>query len=224
MTSKLEMARAALARAEAAAASGSGLGSSAGGTPRVAAGVATSSDGAGRAARGSAGGTSGGEDAEPDQDAVARNIVLRQLAMAPRSRAQLEDKLRARACPPEVAGRVLDRFTELGLIDDEAYAQTLVRSRRQTKGLARRALAHELRRTGVSDDIAQQSLASIEADDEADQARRLVDKRLRSLHGLDASVQTRRLAGMLARKGYGSSLAYRVIREALADSPEHRRD
>ena len=42
--------------------------------------------------------------------------------------------------------------------------------------------------------------------------------------GLDAVVQTRRLAGMLARKGYGPELSMRVIREALAEAPEHQRD
>ncbi len=163
-------------------------------------------------------------DRDADPEAVARQIVLRQLTMAPRSRAQLEDKLRARQCPDDVAAAVLDRFTELGLIDDQAYAETLVRSRRETKGLARRALAHELRRKGVADDIVDDSLAEIDSADEADQARRLVDKRLRALHGLAPEVQTRRLAGMLARKGYSSGLAYQVIREALAESPEHRRD
>lgn len=164
------------------------------------------------------------QDQEADPEAVARAIVLRQLAMAPRSRAQLEDKLRSRACPDDVAGRVLDRFTELGLVDDRAYAETLVRTRRETKGLARRALAHELRRTGIDDDIVRESLSDIATPDEEEQARRLVDKRLRSLHGLDATVQTRRLAGMLARKGYASTVSYRVIREALDAAPEHRRD
>lgn len=163
-------------------------------------------------------------DGEADPEAVARGIVLRQLTMAPRSRAQLADKLRARHCPDDVAARVLDRFTELGLVDDQAYADTLVRTRRETKGLARRALAHELRRKGVGEDIVAESLAGIESDEEEDQARRLVDKRLRALHGLDAAVQTRRLAGMLARKGYSSALSYRVIRQALAESPEHGRD
>lgn len=163
-------------------------------------------------------------DAEADPEAVARGIVLRQLTIAPRSRAQLEDKLRSRNCPGDVAARVLDRFTELGLVDDQAYAETLVRTRRQTKGLARRALEHELRRKGVGDDVVTASLADTDSVDEEDRARHLVEKRLRTLHGLDAAVQTRRLAGMLARKGYPAALSYRVIREAMTDSPEHRRD
>ena len=44
------------------------------------------------------------------------------------------------------------------------------------------------------------------------------------MHGLGLEVQTRRLAGMLARKGYSSSMTYAVIREAVADSPEHLPD
>jgi regulatory protein len=155
---------------------------------------------------------------------VARAIVLRQLTMAPRSRAQLEDKLRQKNCDPEVAREVLDRLTEVGLVDDEAYAAMLVRSQQSGRGLARRALARELSRKGVDRDVADQALEQVGAEDERDRARRLVDKKLRTMHGLDRQVQTRRLAGMLARKGYSSSMAFAVIREALDELPQHRRD
>ncbi len=161
---------------------------------------------------------------EPDPHEVARAIVLRQLTLAPRSRQQLRDKLRQRSCPDDVAEAVLDRMTEVGLVDDEAYAGMLVRSQQAGRGLARRALAQELRRKGIEDDVAAVALEGIPDDDEREQARRLVAKRLRTMHGLDATVQTRRLAGMLARKGYPSSLAFSVIREAIADAPEHQRD
>ena len=49
-------------------------------------------------------------------------------------------------------------------------------------------------------------------------------KRLKAMHGLEPVVQTRRLAGMLARKGYPADLAMSVIRAAIADAPEHQRD
>ena len=52
----------------------------------------------------------------------------------------------------------------------------------------------------------------------------LVAKKLRSMHGLEPLVQKRRLAGMLARKGYPADLAMAVIREAIAEAPEHQRD
>jgi len=164
------------------------------------------------------------QDREPDQHQVARQIVLRQLAMAPRSRAELAQKLAQRDCPADVAAVVLDRMTEVGLIDDEAYAQMLVRSQQAGRGLARRALARELRKKGIEEHLAEEALATISDEDERDRARALVDKKLRAMHGLGIDVQTRRLAGMLARKGYSPGVTYAVIREAIADAPEHLPD
>jgi len=161
---------------------------------------------------------------EPDPYQAARQIVLRQLAMAPRSRAELMQKLGQRDCPAEVAATVLDRMTDVGLIDDQAYAQMLVRSQQAGRGLARRALARELRTKGIEDHLAEQALATISDEDERDRARALVDKKLRAMHGLGIDVQTRRLAGMLARKGYSSGVTFAVIREAIADAPEHLPD
>jgi len=144
--------------------------------------------------------------------------------MAPRSRAQLADKLKAKGCPEDVSARVLDRMAQVGLVDDAAYAQLLVRSQQVGRGLARRALGRELRAKGIDDDLAEQTLADIGDEHEREQARRLVAKRLKSLHGLDPQVQARRLAGMLARKGYPSGMCWAVIREAIADAPEHQPD
>lgn len=164
----------------------------------------------------------GGPDADPYD--VARAIVLQQLTAAPRSRRQLADKLRERGCDDDIAAAVLDRMEQVGLIDDAAYAKTLVRSQQAKRGLSRRALGQELRRKGVDDDVIRDQLDAIDDDTERDRARSLADKKLRSMHGLDATVQTRRLAGMLARKGYSSSIAWSVIREAIADAPEHQPD
>lgn len=161
---------------------------------------------------------------EADPDAVARQLVLRQLTMGPRTRRQLSDKLKRRGCATEVIDRVLDRLSEVGLIDDRAYAQMLVRTRQETKGLAAAAISHELRRKGVADDLIDQALDGVDPVAEKEQARELVAKRLRTMHGLDREVQTRRLAAFLTRKGYGAGVCYDVIREALDTAPEHQRD
>lgn len=161
---------------------------------------------------------------EPDPHDIARQIVLRQLTNAPKSRAQLEQALRRRNCPDDVAATVLDRMEEVGLVDDRAYAAMLVRSQQAGRGLATRALAHELRRKGVDDDTARAALDDIDPHAEEDLARALVAKRLRTMHGLGVTVQTRRLAGMLARKGYCAEVSMRVVREAIAEAAEHQRD
>ncbi|MGH3973165.1 MAG: regulatory protein RecX, partial [Pseudonocardiaceae bacterium] len=88
---------------------------------------------------------------EADPESVARGLVLRKLTAAPRTRAQLADDLAGRGVPDGVAHRVLDRFTEVGLVDDAAFAESWVRSRHLGRGLSRRALSHELRTKGVDD-------------------------------------------------------------------------
>jgi len=115
-------------------------------------------------------------------------------------------------------------MAEVGLVDDEAYAQLLVRSRQSGKGLARRALAHELRQQGIDQELADEALRQVDAGDERVRAEQLVAKKLRTMRGLAPDVQARRLAGMLARKGYSGELAWPVIRDAIDGLPEHRRD
>ncbi|GGL26617.1 regulatory protein RecX [Phycicoccus endophyticus] len=161
---------------------------------------------------------------EPDPHDWAREIVLRQLTAAPRSRSQLEGVLRRKGCPEDVAREVLDRMEQVGLVDDEAYAGMLVRSQQAGRGLARRGLRHELRRRGVDDETAAAAVAQVDPAEEEERARALVTARLRSMHGLEPHVQTRRLAGMLARKGYDAETAMRVVRQAVREAPEHRRD
>ena len=92
--------------------------------------------------------------APADPESVVRTIVLTALTAAPRSRAQLESKLAAKGAPPDVAARVLDRFEQVGLVDDAEFARSLVRSRQASRGLAGRALRQELRRSGVGDETA----------------------------------------------------------------------
>ena len=141
-----------------------------------------------------------GPDADPES--VARKILLDQLTGRARTRHELAAKLAAKGVPDEIAGRLLDRFTEVGLIDDAAFARLWVESRQSGKGLARRALAAELRRKGVADEVARGVLDELEPGDEEEAARALVRKKLRSLQAVDRATATRRLAGMLARKGY----------------------
>lgn len=157
-----------------------------------------------------------GPDADPES--VARTILLDQLTGRARSRRELADKLAAKNVPADLATRLLDRFEEVGLIDDEAFARAWIAGRQPTKGLARRALAAELRRKGIDDEVAREALDEIDPADEEEAARALVRKKLRTLTRADDVTATRRLVGMLARKGYGSGLAFAVVKDELARS------
>lgn len=153
---------------------------------------------------------------EPDPEALARTILLDQLTGRARSRHELADRLARRRVPEDVAVPLLDRFAEVGLVDDAAFARTWVAARQSTKGLARRALAAELRAKGVADDVARVALDEIDPDAEDAAARLLVRKKLRTLGDVDATTATRRLVAMLARRGYPPGVAYAVVRDELA--------
>lgn len=146
---------------------------------------------------------------------MAREICLRQLATRPRTRAELAGALARRGISEEVAERVLDRYDEVGIVDDAAFAQAWVSSRHTGRGLARRALANELRRKGVDDELAGAALDGIDEEAEAETARALVDRKLRTTRGEPDAV-FRRLVGMLARKGYPAGVAIRAVKDALA--------
>ncbi|MEU5988534.1 regulatory protein RecX [Spirillospora sp. NPDC047418] len=158
-----------------------------------------------------------GRGAAADPESKAREICLRLLSASPRTRAQLADALRRKDVPGDVADRVLARFTDVGLIDDEAFAQAWVQSRHTGRGLAKRALAAELRRRGVAADTVNEAVESLDPAQEEETARALVLRRLPSTRGADPAKRMRRLVGMLARKGYPPGLSYRVVKEALAE-------
>lgn len=151
---------------------------------------------------------------------MAREICLNQLAVRPRTRAELAAALQRRGVADEVAAAVLDRYDEVGIIDDQAFARAWVNSRHHGRGLARRALASELRRKGVDTDSVGAALAEVDDETEARTARTLVDRKLRLDRGTDPAVLFRRLIGMLGRKGYPPGLAVRVVKEALAERAE----
>jgi regulatory protein len=159
-------------------------------------------------------------DQPSDPESVARTILLDKLTSQPRTRSELADLLAEREIPDEVASAVLDRFTEVGLIDDAAFANAWVESRHRGRGLGKRALAQELRRKGVDDELARDALDELDPDQEEATARALVRRKLRSMRSLERQVAMRRLLGMLARKGYPGSLAMTIVKQELAASDE----
>ena len=142
-------------------------------------------------------------------------MCLRLLTLAPRTRVQLADAMHRRGIPEEVAEAILGSLTNAGLIDDAAYAKAWVESRHYARGLSRKSLSAELRRRGVEDDDISEAVETLEPEQEIDTARQLVARKLRSTRGQPADARARRVAGMLARKGYPAGLAFRLIREAL---------
>jgi regulatory protein len=161
-------------------------------------------------------GTGGSADATiNDPLERARQVCLRMLTAAPRTRAQLADAMRRRGVPEDAADAVLGRLAEVGLIDDSTFAHAWVESRHHGRGLGRRALAAELKQRGVPGEEVRTAIESLDADQEIATARQLVARAIAGTRGRPLPARIRRLVGLLARKGYSAPLAYRVVREAL---------
>lgn len=156
-------------------------------------------------------------DPPADPDSVAHTICLRLLTVRARSRTELAQALATRHVPEDAANRVLTRLTEVGLIDDQAFARSFVESRHHDRGLAARELSRQLLSKGIDGAAVADAVAEIDPDRERETARGLVERKLRSMSGLDAQVQTRRLAGMLARKGYSPGMAFQLVREVIGE-------
>lgn len=148
-----------------------------------------------------------------EQREKARDIVVRQLAMMDRSRAQLAEALERRGICADVVDEILERFEELGLIDDAHFAEVLTRTRFAEKGASRRAILAELQRKGVARDLAEQALAQIDPEDELEAAVTLAMKKLRSTSG-NPDTLTRRTYAALARKGFDPEQCSQALREA----------
>ena len=153
---------------------------------------------------------------QADPESVGRAILLRQLTMGPRSEAQLRQAMARRNVPEDVADRLIARFVEVGLIDDAQYATEFVQSQAAAGALSRRRVQHKLRQKGVAEDTVAAAVAQIDPAEERAAALDLARRRAARMADLDEPTRRRRLAGVLARRGYPSETVFAVVAEVLA--------
>lgn len=156
-------------------------------------------------------------EAETHPEESARATVLRRLSSAPRTRKDLAADLARRGIPDEVVERVLDRFTEVGLIDDAEYARLWVSSRHRSKGTTRQSLRYELRAKGIGEEDALEALDTIDDDAERTRGMALVRAKMSSTSRLDPQARARRLVTLLLRRGYRQAAAVSIVKEVVAE-------
>ncbi len=112
---------------------------------------------------------------------------------------------------------MLDRLTEVGLIDDEAYAQSFVASRHRHGALGADALRDQLRRKGVDPQTAMSAVAVVDRDAEYERAKAFLERRVDSAMAHGADTARRRMLGLLARRGHPADVAQRVVQEVISN-------
>jgi len=149
---------------------------------------------------------------QADPEAAARAIVLRRLTLSPRTRSELAASLDERLIPIDIREKVLDRFTEVGLIDDASLATSFTDNRRERQGWSRRAIERKLRERGIDRDLVATVLQEVSGKDELATATALVRGRWKRVGALDPVTRQRRLVSMLARRGYSYSVSADAIK------------
>lgn len=143
-----------------------------------------------------------------DEAAAAQRTydrALDLLAVRARAARDLARTLIRKGESPAHVGAAVTRLTELGFLDDAAFARQFARAKLAGPGFSRRRLQAELARRGVAREVVDAALADVLADDEVDAGAvidRVAAKKLRTLAGLSPDVRRRRLYAFLARRGY----------------------
>ena len=152
---------------------------------------------------------------EQDGLEVAYLRAIRFLGYAPRSEAELCEKLRDLGFDEQVTNTVIERVKAMGLIGDEQFSKMWVENRSTFRPRSQRLLGIELRRKGVAEEVIRQALS--ESNDDQTLAYQAARQRIRRLEGLDWDQFRNKLGAYLARRGFSYETIRPVVQRAWAE-------
>lgn len=158
-------------------------------------------------------------EAEADAAARAERVLLKKLRTRSLSEREARAVLRTHELSDDTTEHLIDDFRRQGYLDDARLAEQLIHAGTSRKGQGRRAIAQALAGRGIPRDVVDGALQEL-PDDDAERALEFARTKARMMAGLDHDVALRRLAGQLARRGYGAA-ALSAARQALAELPRH---
>jgi regulatory protein len=144
---------------------------------------------------------------------TAKDRALRLLGVRWRSREELRRRLLAAGYQPEEVARALDDLARAGLVEDARFARAVVQDQSRRRMAGDRAIRHSLRASGVSEDVIDTAMR--ETGDELERATELALRRAVRMSAQPAEVASRRLFGLLTRRGYGPDVARQASVAAL---------
>jgi regulatory protein len=153
----------------------------------------------------------------------AANVSMHALTKRGLSVSEMSTLLERRELDPDDVLAEVERLESVGLLDDAALAENLVRTLQERKGLGRSAIVAELKRRKVESSAIETALEQLDGDDELARATELALKRAPQLRNLDADAAKRRLSGYLMRRGYNGSIVGQAVAAALTPASFTRR-
>ena len=162
-------------------------------------------------------------DSMLDEDEKKRAMLasLNLLGYSQRSRRELAGRLKLKSFTQKAVDHALERLTELGYINDTAFAKNLLGIRR-SQGKGDELIKYELKRKGIPGEIITETIHAnrLSPQLEADSILPLMKKKLSQMRGVPAEAAARRLAGFLARRGFSLETARTVLKMLRAETPD----
>ena len=146
-----------------------------------------------------------------------RKALLKLLERSSKSSGQLRTLLLEKEFPVQLVDQMIDRFIEVGLIDDLSLAKDFTEVAVTRKSKAKSVIARELRAKHFPQEAIDAAISEIDSDSELEAAKKLAETRFRQLLKLEPEVRTRRLSSYLMRKGYSSSVVWAAVRHASGE-------
>ena len=146
-----------------------------------------------------------------------RKALLKLLERSSKSSGQLRTLLLEKEFPVQLVDQMIDRFIEVGLIDDLSLAKDFTEVAVTRKSKAKSVIARELRAKHFPQEAIDAAISEIDSESELEAAKKLAETRFRQLLKLEPEVRTRRLSSYLMRKGYSSSVVWAAVRHASGE-------
>ena len=148
----------------------------------------------------------------------ALQIAYRFLGYRARSEAELRKRLTRGAFDEEVVGKVVGRLTELGFLDDAAFAQMWIDNRDRLSPRGTMVLRMELRQKGIAPEVIEEAVG--ERKDDEDVVYVLAQKHLHTLRRADKPTFYRRLGNYLLSRGFSYEVVKPVVGRLWQETQE----
>lgn len=144
----------------------------------------------------------------------ALSYAYRLFKYRPRSRKELQERLKLQGYNTAIIDRVIHEFEQQGLIDDKLFARLWALTRIQRKSSSLTNIKGELLLKGIDSQIIDDTLGQLKKDfNEYEIAKSLATKKLRLLTGVKKLKAKKRLFDYLKRRGFSFDVIYKVLDE-----------
>lgn len=153
------------------------------------------------------------------QRALFYNKALSYMSYKSRTKYELQQYLRRKECPAEIAERVVQELEASRYLDDGAYAKQFIQA--NGKAQSRREIVWKLKKRGVAPAAVSAAFSEDEtAHDEYRAAQSLAQKQWARRHADPEHVRRSKVGAFLQRKGFSMTIIYKVLDDLGSTSNE----